>query len=127
MLKLSNFITNCHPVVSQVVPSSEYLQVIAVWHQFLDVFINFSWFLALPSPVAEDYIRCYIFVVVLEITFESYQASLLSMLKIKAVTFCYLPIHCLFHPVDRINHFVSPLFFHYIHSPLEFGVDDPNK
>lgn len=41
--------------------------------------------------------------------------------------FGYLSVDGFLHPIDGVNYFVSPSLFHDIHSPLEFGVDDPNE
>ena len=126
-LQTSKFITDCDPSFSQIISPSKYFQIVSVWNQFFNIFVNLSWFLTLPSSITKYDIACGISLEIIKISFVPNQACLFSMLKIESMSFGYFIIHSFFDPVYRINYFISPFPFHSIDSPLKFSIDHPNK
>ena len=111
----------------QVVSSGENLQVVSVWNQLLHYLVNLFGFLWLATTLAENYVTVNTAVKQLtQVTLIAYQASFFRMLKIVAVTLCYLSVYCLFDPHKFVNQFVSE-FVEKLKSDAVFGVDNPNK
>jgi hypothetical protein len=125
--QISQLIPYSHPLISQIIPSSKYLQIIPIRNQLLNILINLSRLLTLPSTITKDNVTCYIASKLTKITLITNKTRLFCMLKIKSMPLCYSPIHSLLHPIYRIYNLISPLFLHRIYSPLEFRVNHPHK
>jgi len=121
----SYLVAYSHPLFSQVVASSEYLQIVTIWYQLLYVFVNLFWFLALPSSITKYNIFGNSSLQLWRITFYPYQTCFLCMLQVIAVSFCNFIIDSLLYPRDWVYKFVAPLFNEFDCKGI-FGIDSPN-
>ena len=89
----------------QVVPSPEYLQVVAVWNKILCNLVDLFWLLRLASSLTEDDVAVnFVADKILEVTLVADEAGLFRMLQIVPVTFCNLAVDSLLDPNDFVNH-----------------------
>jgi len=101
---LSEFISNSHPSIVKIVSAAKDLKVESIRDKSLCDLIDLLRLLGLTSSLAEDHITLDVEVSLsLNVALDTNKASLLSMLKIVAVTFSNLAIHCLLYPSNLIN------------------------
>lgn len=55
----SYFVAYSQPLVSQIVPAAEDLQVVPIGHQLLDVLVDLLWLLTLPSTITKNDVSRY--------------------------------------------------------------------
>lgn len=111
---MSQFVANGDPVISQVVASSEYFQVVAVGYQLFDILVYFGRLLGLASPLAEDNVAGNIASeswIVVDVALHTHDTALFGMLKVVAMAFGNLSVDGLLHPGDLVHHFVAPLLY----------------
>ena len=123
--KLSDLVTNGHPLFPQIVSSSKNLQIVPVGHQFLYILVYLFWLLTLTPSVAEYHISSHSLLQFVRISFNTYQTGLLCMLKIISVSLGNFSVNSLLDPSDRVNNFVPPLL-HQLDSEHIFGINGPD-
>lgn len=127
MLITSQFITNGHPSVVQVVPPSEYLKIEAIWNHSLSDIVNFFRFLRLASSLTENHVCFYIESgTFAHISLDSDKAGLLGVLQVVTMAFGDLTVDCLLDPGYFIYKFVSE-FLHHFKGESILGIDDPDE